>query len=227
MIYGVIPVGGKGTRLGLSFSKEMLPRAGVDFYAPVIDHTVSKMKEAEVDKIVFIHGEKFKEDIVTHYNHGSFFHMNQTEPSFAGCLKDAYVRLSLQPNDKVLFGLPDSLYEDNLFPELLKLDGIACGLFITKNNVRVDRISSHINCGHEYFVVKSERKEGVGTFFWGVLKFDGENIGRMVKDGMFDKYKEIGHILNRYDKKMVYGKQYVDLGTWENLNEYWRRGGQI
>jgi glucose-1-phosphate thymidylyltransferase len=56
MIYGLIPIGGKGTRLGLPFSKEMLPQAGVLFYKPIVSHVTEKMMQAGADRIIFVHG---------------------------------------------------------------------------------------------------------------------------------------------------------------------------
>ena len=55
MIVGLIPVGGKGTRLGLFFPKEMLPQIGFDYYNPLINLTVTNMLETGVEKIYFIH----------------------------------------------------------------------------------------------------------------------------------------------------------------------------
>ena len=46
MIYGIVPVGGKGTRLGLYFSKELFPLKGHDYYYPVCKYTVDNMIEA-------------------------------------------------------------------------------------------------------------------------------------------------------------------------------------
>ena len=60
MIYGLVPIGGRGTRLGLTFSKEMLPQKGFKYFNPVSNHLVSTMQEAGADEIVFIHGFEFK-----------------------------------------------------------------------------------------------------------------------------------------------------------------------
>ena len=63
MIYGLVPIGGKGTRLGLSFSKEMLPQKGFLYFNPVSNHLVNTMQNAGAEQIVFIHGFEFKKDV--------------------------------------------------------------------------------------------------------------------------------------------------------------------
>ena len=61
--YGLVPVGGKGLRLSLPFSKEMLPQKNYDYYNPLINHVVEKMLLAGVEIVYFIHGEEFKKDL--------------------------------------------------------------------------------------------------------------------------------------------------------------------
>ncbi len=223
MIYGIIPVGGKGVRLGLPFSKEMLPQAGFGFYNPILDHMVSKMKDAGAEIIIFVHGKDVKQDIADHYNGCRFVHIKQAEPSFAGCLKDFFYQVNPKDEDTVIFGLPDSIFEGNPFLELVKKRGVACGLFKTLPSTKVDRLAKMENCGHRWFSVKTTLNQEVTDWFWGILKFDGSDIRQMINARMFDRFTEIGHILSLYDKELVYAGSYIDLGTWENLNEYWRR----
>ncbi len=219
MIYGVIPVGGKGKRLGLPFSKEMLPQKGFGFFNPILHHLVEKMQQAGAETIVFVHGDEYKEDIRTHYMHPCYCHIKQKEPSFAGCLKDFYNVFNVDDKASILFGLPDSIFDGNPFKEMLKHNReIVCGLFMTLPTSKVDRLTDK-----KSFEVKSEKKDGNSDWFWGVLKFNGVDIKEMIKRGDFARTPEIGEILNEYPKKFVYGGWYIDLGTWENLNEYWKQ----
>ncbi len=220
MIYGIIPVGGKGKRLGLPFSKEMLPQKG----RTQINHTVIKMKEAGVDLIVFVHGEEFKDDICKYYEGLEYVHIKQTKPSFAGCLKDFYEYVLPSRDSQILFGLPDSIYQGNLFLNCLEQKGLVCGVFKTLPTTKVDRLSQMSDNGvnEPFFYVKAEQAGDASELFWGVLKFAGKDIELMILDGMFDRYTEIGDIINRYPKLIVRGNNYLDLGTWENLNEYWK-----
>lgn len=216
-IIGCVPCGGKGVRLSLPFSKELLPQKNTNSYQPLIHHIVSKMLEAGTEKIVFVHGESFKEDIRLLYSDSKYIHVKQTNPSFAGALKDFYETISLDLNDKVLFGLPDTIFEGNPFHEMLELDGIVCGLFKTKEETKVDRLDTVTNC----FQIKTEKKSNNSDYFWGVLKFDSADIKKMVEDKIFEETDEIGYIINSYNKKCVWGGKYIDLGTYENLNAYW------
>lgn len=220
MIYGVIPVGGKGQRLGLPFSKEMLPQKGFDFYNPILHHLVEKMQQAGAHTIVFVHGKEYKQDVKDHYSHACYIHIKQTEPSFAGCLQDFATQIPLEDFDAVLFGLPDSIFEGNPFEEMLaKLCGIVCGMFRTLPTSKVDRLIVE----EDDFEIKSIKTNKNSDWFWGVLKFDGADIKRMINHGDFKKTTEIGEILNNYPRTYVYGGSYIDLGTWENLNEYWKQ----
>ena len=45
MIIGCVGIGGKGTRLGMTFSKEMLPQRNYMFYNPISNHLYQKWKK--------------------------------------------------------------------------------------------------------------------------------------------------------------------------------------
>jgi len=219
-IVGCIPCGGKGLRLSLPFSKELLPQKNVPFYTPIIHHSIKKMEDAGAEKIYFIHGKDFKEDICRYYNNVNYIHLRQQQPSFAGSLQDFYSFTERQysKDDMVLFGLPDTTFEDNPFLSMVKMKGIVCGLFQTSDNSKVDRL----NLDHTKFFIKTAKNEENLNFFWGVLKFDFGNLLKMVEDRVFEKTDEIGYILNQYNRQYVYAGDYLDLGTFENLNKYWK-----
>lgn len=213
MIYGLIPVGGKGTRLSLPFSKEMLPQKHYDYYNPVINHTVEKMFLAGANKIYMVHGTELKQDIVNYYrNNPKVQHLKQESPSFAGVLKDFRDSVELLNKDKILFGLPDSVYDKNPFVEMLTITGIVCGLFKSDDSIKADRPT----IGKEnIFQVKSSKNDTNTEWFWGILKFDAEDLLSLNIDST-----EIGYIINNHDKTYVYGNDYIDLGTWAGYNKY-------
>jgi hypothetical protein len=218
MIYGIIPVGGKGVRLSLPYPKEMLPQKNFDYYNPVINHTVEKMFMAGAGLIYMVHGREFKKEIVEYYAENSkIIHITQDTPSFSGVLQDFYEKVNYKETDKILFGLPDSIYDKNPFIEMLNIPGIVCGLFISDNNIKADRPSIE---DQGKFQVKVAKDDTNLDYFWGVLKFDGENLTYFVKDECLKNHSEIGDILNVYKKTYVYGKDYVDLGTWMGYNKY-------
>lgn len=216
MIYGLVPIGGKGTRLGLPFDKEMLPQKNYNHYNPVVNHVVEKMIVAGADIVVFVHGTEFKQSVYEYYSDRQYKHIKQNTLGFANVIRDFRQRFDFTSTDQVLFGLPDSVFEQNPFVEMLSLKGIVCGLFVTMPTTAVDRLISN----DKQFDVKSKKTNDNLDWFWGVLKFDIENIDQMIQDKMFDQHKEIGNILNQYKLTMIYGKNYWDLGTWPDYNRY-------
>jgi len=218
MIYGIIPVGGKGIRLSLPYPKEMLPQKNFNHYNPVINHTVEKMFMAGADLIYMVHGREYKKEIVEYFaGNYKIVHMTQENPSFSGVLQDFYEKVNYNETDKILFGLPDSIYDKNPFIEMLNMPGIVCGLFVSDDNLKVDRLSIPNN---QTFQVKTAKNDTNQEWFWGVLKFDGENLTYFITDDCLKNHSEIGNILNVYKKTYVFGKNYIDLGTWLGYNKY-------
>jgi len=220
MIYGLVPVGGKGMRLGLPFPKELLPQKGYDHYNPLINHTVSKMLKAGADQIVFVHGTEFKEGILDFYNEKDiYYHILQKTPGFAKVLLDFYDAVEPLHSDTILFGLPDSIYEGNPFTEIKQYHGVVCGLFNMESpETKVDRLSADGSA----FMVKTVKRVDNQEWFWGVLKFDGNNLKTITNifNESGDPYNEIGGILNRYPNTLLKFGAYTDLGTWVDYNKY-------
>lgn len=221
MIYGILPVGGKGTRLSLPFPKELLPQKGFDHYNPVINHIVQKMLEAGADVIYFVHGNDYKQGIVDFYpdsKYSRFVHLIQRTPGFATVLRDFYeTGVKLTAEDKILFGMPDTIFEGNPFIEMIKSPGIVCGLFSTDPYTKVDRLHKD---NEQLFQVKSAKNDYNQNWFWGVLKFDGIDLNRIIADKVIDLTMEVGLIISGYPKTYVHCESYLDLGTWTNYNRY-------
>ncbi len=219
MIYGLIPVGGKGTRLSIPFSKEMLPQKNYDYYNPIINHLVEKMQIAGADLIYFVHGKKLKSDIVSYFSDSRYVHITQKSLGFSRVLHAFYNSIKEDKSDyKIIFGLPDVYFDGNPFFPLLRESGITCGLFETNDATKVDRLVN----GSETFDVKSIKKDDNSKYFWGVLKFDAKDFKKIIKSTNFRTSTEIGGILNNYkNKTFVQFQKYIDLGTWDNLNLYW------
>ena len=221
MIYGLIPVGGKGLRLGLPFPKELLPQKGFFEYKPLIAHTVEKMEEAGAELIYFIHGTELKQGIVDLYtDETKYVHIIQETPGFANVLRDFWHSSGVGQNDSVLFGLPDSIYDGNPFFEMIQQPDIVCGLFTTGPDTKVDRLAT----GGHGFYVKSVKTENNQDWFWGVIKFDGISLKKIadILDGDdINKPTEIGHLLNSFPKFChIKNGSYTDLGTWVDYNKY-------
>lgn len=216
MIYGLIPVGGKGVRLGLPYSKEMLPQKNFNYYNPIINHLVEKMEAAGAEEIILVHGLEIKQDVLSYFNDKKYRHLTQITAGFSRVLGDFYQEVTLNDEDKVLFGLPDTVFDSNLFMEMLYLPGMVCGLFKTDPRTKVDRLDN----SKTQFQIKTEKTNDNCDWFWGVLKFDASTLQSIMYNHDIDNYSEIGHILNIYDRQYVYGDTFFDLGTWENYNKY-------
>ncbi len=217
MIYGLVPIGGKGTRLGLTFSKEMLPQKGTSHFNPISNHLVSKMRAAGAEKIVFIHGFEFKRDVVDYFNSSSIHqHYLQRAEGFSNVLKEFSDNISLSINDRIFFGMPDTIFRGNPFTRMLAHEGVSCGLFTTNDESKVDRLLINEN----KFAVKCSKSPSLQDRFWGLLKFSGLDIINMDKQGYFSTYDEIGDIVNQFKFSCIHAGDYLDLGTWDNYNYY-------
>lgn len=206
MIYGCIPVGGKGTRLGLPFSKEMLPLVGYDHYKPVIEHTTSNMINANCDKIVFVHGEQYKTDIVKYFDNENYLHILQQKSS-PFVINDF---LKFFNEGIMLYGLPDTVYYGNPFIESLNYNGnIACIFETNDQELKVDRL----NNDHK-FDIKSIKLDTNSNKFWGAAKLE---IKTLPLDFVGN---EVGDFLNYIGVDYTYNSFYEDLGTWKGYKSY-------
>jgi hypothetical protein len=216
MIFGIIPVGGVGSRLGMAFPKELLPLKGYNSYYPVSRLTVDNMIDAGCEKIYFIHGKNFKDQIREYYKSENFFHIKNMSPDFSMSINAFLENVKIKQNDIVLFGLPDSYYSGNLFLKLVKKDGLCCGMFQTLDEIKVDRLNND-----NKFDVKCEKTVNNKNLFWGVLKFDFDSINKYLSILNETGEKEIGNIINKINFSYIVGEKYIDLGTWQSLNKYW------
>lgn len=215
-IYGIIPIGGKGLRLGLPFPKELLPQKGFDCYKPMVNMTIDKMAEAGVDHVVFIHGEKYKKQFVDLFK-GSFFkHIKQEKACPHLMLKDFYVQLKPSDDDKIVFGFGDAVYNGNPYKKMLNTNGVVCGLFYGSDDLNLDRLK---NKDDGQFDIKAVKNNHNSPLFWGTLKFDGRDLCEISKLDVVDG--DIGHILNSLNNKtMVSFDDYIDIGSWNGYNKY-------
>ncbi len=229
MIIGVIPIGGKGTRLGLPFSKELLPLAGFNYYKPVVENTTDNMIAAGANIIVFIHGAKHKLDILQHFNGPQFIHITQPEQSFAGVLKrlDDFMKETALKPTRFLFGLPDTYYSDNPFIKLSMENIFTCAIFIASKDMKVDRLLVGVepfDKAAPKFDIKNIKTEENSNYFWGCFAFSPEDLRHIIENTDFNTEKEIGNIINNMPKiKCVQFGEYHDLGTWSSLNKYWKK----
>ena len=220
MIIGIVPIGGIGTRLGLTFSKEMLPQRNYTYYNPVSNHLVSKMMEAGAEKIIFIHGDELKRDVTSFFTNDKFIHICQKKSGFANVLFEFLDYNHTTENDILFFGMPDTIFENNPFIEMASIKGVVAGTFNTDDESRVDRLEKNMKT----FRVKTQIEDDLLNIFWGILKFDGKDLKEAYKQNLFEKYTEVGDIVNYLGFNIVKGGKYIDLGTWINYNRYLSNG---
>ena len=220
MIKGIIPIGGFGTRLGMTFSKEMLPQRNFNYYNPISNHLVSKMIDAGAEKIIFIHGNELKTDVTSFFTNEIFIHICQKKPGFANVLLEFLDYDRPAKNDVLFFGMPDTIFENNPFIKMSNMKDVVACTFITDNYSSVDRLEKNM----KNFKVKSQLEDDLLDRFWGVLKFDGKNLLDANKKNLFEKYTEVGDIINSLSFETVEENRYIDLGTWNNYNRYLSHG---
>ena len=196
----------------------MLPQKNFYHFNPICNHIVKKMELAGASSVYFVHGSEFKKDIKDFFcDPKKYIHILQNEIRFSNVIKDFYKNVSgLNEEDKIIFGLPDSVFNENPFVEMLNKSGTVCGLFNTNRTSKVDRLE--MNGGK--FQIKVLKTNENQDKFWGVLKFDSSCIKRMIEDKAFDDFSEIGEIINLYPFSCVNGDSYLDIGTWQNYNIY-------
>ena len=215
MIYGLIGCGGFAKRLGINYPKELLPLPSFDFYYPLAKHTTDKMELAGCSKIYFVHGKKYKEQMVDYFNGRNYVHILEKRPGFANILRNGYEAIKPDDDDSILFGLADSVFEGNCYPLLAAYPGVNCALFKTDNSVRVDRLTKD-----GQFKIKSEFQSDCTPYFWGALGFRGRDIKKMIDNHEFINHSEIGNIINNYPKAYFYYDKYFDLGLWRNWGAF-------
>lgn len=217
MIYGIVPVGGKGTRLGLPFSKELLPIKGYDYYYPVCKYTVDNMLDAGCDKVYFIHGKEFKKEILEMFYADNYYHiknLSDRQSDVFGCF---FKKILPKKDDIYLYGLPDSYYEDNIFIDIKDIDGLALGMFEVDDDSKVGRLDS------DNRFIKSVKMENTDNRCWGLLKMNFEVLSKLsfMLEENIDAELEIESFLNEFNFTTINGGNYWDLGTWKIINKYW------
>lgn len=110
-VVGLIPCAGRGSRLGLPFSKEMFPDVYQESYRPVIMCTIDAMKQAGINHLIFTINP-LKTDLLRYLGNGRQFGLTFTyvihpEPrSLPESLDEAY---HLVQGKTVAFAMPDTV----------------------------------------------------------------------------------------------------------------------
>lgn len=121
---GLVPCAGKGSRLGLPFSKEMFPIIHNDEYTPIITYTIQAMKKAGIKHIIFTINPQ-KGDLLRYLGNGEQFGMKFTyciHPVPRSLPESLYEAIHLIQDKNVVFAMPDTFVQPTDYLETLLKD---------------------------------------------------------------------------------------------------------
>jgi glucose-1-phosphate thymidylyltransferase len=232
-MWGIIPAAGAGSRIQpLAFSKELLPvgsRLDGDTERPraVSEYLIERMLAAGATKLCFIisHG---KSDILEYYggNYGTADISYVVQPKPAG-LCDAIFRALpfIQPDERVLIGLPDTIWfpADGLCS--LPDDVLSFLLFPVKRPEFFDAVVTDESDQVKEIQVKKKNAES--SWIWGAFKMPGQVLQELFQlwcnRDRQDEY--MGTLVNAYlatggkARAVRDGEAYVDVGTLHGYRE--------
>jgi glucose-1-phosphate thymidylyltransferase len=228
---GLIPCAGKGSRLGLSFSKEIFPDLHDNSFRPIIMYTIEAMKRAGVDHLIFsINPTKI--DLLKFLGNGKQFGMNfsfcihPTPLSLPESLNEAY---HLIKDKQVVFAMPDTVISPLNFVNVMLNEhnnnsnaSVTLGCFKTSNPTSVSVVEFENNLIKN---VIEKPKETSLEWMWGTMVWEPEFshqlnefvINAKPREGISELYlSDALHPLIK--ERRVYSKlfdngKYTDLGT--------------
>jgi glucose-1-phosphate thymidylyltransferase len=237
---GLLPCAGKGTRLGMPFSKEMFPDVHHESYRPIIMYTIDAMKRAGIKHIIITVNPN-KTDLLNYLGNGKQFGIDLTvcihpiAKSLPESLNEAY---HLIKDKKVVFAMPDTLIEPYDFIKQVlehhnKNDNsdVTLGCFKTDNPTSVSVVEFE---GDLITNVIEKPKETNLENMWGMMVWnpifsDILNefcLTRKPKEGAKELYLSDA-LFPLIEKNKVYAftcenSNYRDLGTFRELNRWSR-----
>jgi glucose-1-phosphate thymidylyltransferase len=211
-VVGVIPAAGHATRLQpLSCSKEVLPVGG----RPVMDYLVERMRVAPCHELRVVTRPE-KEDVVAR---ATALGAEVVEAHPASVAESLLCGLrSLRPDDTVLFGFPDSIWEplDGFARLLENLDEVTLGLFRCANLRQSDVVTVE---GDRVAAIHVKPAEPPSELIWGCLAARVEALaglaglaGHAEPGDYLDGLARAGRV-----RGLDFGTEFVDFGTPESL----------
>jgi glucose-1-phosphate thymidylyltransferase len=234
---GLLPCAGKGSRLGLSFSKEIFPDLHDDRFRPIIMYTIDAMKNAGINHLIFTINPG-KTDLLNFLGNGKQFGMNfsycihPTAKSLPESLNEAY---HLIKDKQVIFAMPDTVISPfNFISDMLEAHNnnlkaaVTLGCFKTNNPTSVSVVDFEDNLIKN---VIEKPKETHLDWMWGTMVWEPE-FSHLLNDfiknskpreGVSELY--LSDALHPYIKEeKVYSHifingTYTDLGTKLSIKE--------
>jgi glucose-1-phosphate thymidylyltransferase len=237
---GLLPCAGKGTRLGMPFSKEMFPDVHNENYRPIIMYTIEAMKRAGIKHIIITVNPN-KTDLLNYLGNGKQFGIDLTvcihpvAKSLPESLNEAY---HLIKDKKVVFAMPDTVIEPlDFLKNALEYHNknhnsdVTLGCFKTDNPTSVSVVEFD---GELITNVIEKPKETNLDHMWGMMVWNpifSENLNEFCltskpKAGVKELYLSDA-LFPLIEKNKVYSftcenSYYRDLGTFKELNRWSR-----
>lgn len=236
---GLIPCAGKGSRLGLPFSKEMYPDVHSKEYRPIIMHTIDSFKQAGITDIIITFNPN-KKDILNYLGNGKQYDLNISycmhpiPKSLPESLNESY---HLIKNKRVVFAMPDTIISPNNFvAQALDFHEkekatITLGCFKTDNPTSVSVVEFQESANTVINVIEKPKKTNL-DIMWGMMVWESSfshtlnNFcnSQSTREGIKELY--LSDALAPHIKKLeVKGLQfengsYRDLGTFQEITRW-------
>ena len=226
-MWGIVPAAGKGSRIQpLAFSKELLPvgsrlDGGLERPCAVSEYLLERMVLAGADKICFVISPG-KSDIMEYFgaSYAGAAIAYVVQPQAAG-LCDALFRAAplVTPEEKVVVGLPDTIwFPDHALRELPD-DRLALLLFPVDNPEVFDAVSTERDGRVQAIEKKAARPQS--HWIWGAFKMPGHVLHALhaLWRARAEKDEYFGTLVNAYlagggrAQGLKAGSDYVDVGT--------------
>ena len=232
-MWGIIPAAGAGTRIQpLAFSKELLPvgsrfDGAVERPRAVSEHLIERMLIAGATRIAFIISPG-KSDILEYYGGeiggAQICYLVQRRPSG---LCDAIFQVApfIAPDDRVIVGLPDTLWFPADALRALDEGGLSFLLFPVDRPELFDAVLTEPDGSVVEIQVKKAGAQS--NWIWGAFKLTGRVLHELHdlwhRRDPHDEY--IGTLVNAYlvlggkATGVRAGESYVDVGTLHGYRE--------
>ena len=233
---GLIPCAGKGSRLGLPFSKEMFPDVHSEEFRPIILHTIEAFKKAGIIDIIITFNPN-KTDLLNYLGNGKQFGVNLSycmhpiAKSLPESLNEAY---HLIRDKRVVFAMPDTIIQPEEFVihalnfHEKEQATISLGCFKTENPTSVSVVDFDIDGKNITKVIEKPQSTSL-EWMWGMMIWEwtfSETlnlfcINSKVKAGTNELYLSDA-LTPHIQKKEVKGIRftegsYRDLGTFQEI----------
>lgn len=233
-LVAILPAAGKGSRLGLPFSKELLPLFDKSNFYPVIKSSLDELSKVGVKKIIIVINDK-KSDLIKYLGNGKkfgfeFVYAVQEQPK---SLPHAiYEGIKFVNDENVIFMMPDTL---------ISPFGFLTEFLSSINNSKYANIGCFKTNRPEKFAMVQFDENGIATKFeekkadsklswmWGFW-FWKKEVTSHLKSYDFNKNYDYEITLSEVMNPILEINQinvvkmnnfyYRDLGTFDEINEY-------